>query len=77
MTNLKHIFAAAEAWKSRRRNGLISSVPIAVRDYRLRKAKDDEYEARKSEVPTDTRTLTQTLLGDPLPGRSALDRRRA
>lgn len=31
---------------------------------------------RLKEIPADTRTLTGSLLGDPLPGRSALDRER-
>lgn len=31
--------------------------------------------ARLSEIPDDTRDLTARLCGDPLPGRSALDRR--
>jgi len=39
-------------------------------------AKKHEYEARHREIPDDTRGLTAQILGDPLPGRSALDRRR-
>lgn len=35
-----------------------------------------DYLARLAEIPPDTRTLSQRLLGDPVPGRSALDRRR-
>lgn len=35
-------------------------------------AKRHEYEARYREIPEDTRDLTGRLLGDPLPGRSAL-----
>lgn len=31
--------------------------------------------ARLSEIPQDTRPLTARIFGDPLPGRSALDRR--
>lgn len=31
--------------------------------------------ARLAEIPADTRTRGQRLMGDPLPGRSALDRR--
>lgn len=33
--------------------------------------------ARIAEIPDDTRSLTGRICGDPLPGRSALDRRRA
>lgn len=34
-------------------------------------------EQRLSEIPSDTRDLTGRIFGDPLPGRSALDRRNA
>ena len=34
-------------------------------------------EALFGQIPTDTRSLTAQLLGDPLPGRSALDQERA
>ena len=33
-------------------------------------------ENRLAEIPPDTRDLTGTILGDPLPGRSALDQMR-
>lgn len=33
------------------------------------------WEARLAEIPQDVRNLTQRICGDPLPGRSALDRR--
>jgi hypothetical protein len=33
--------------------------------------------ARLAEIPSDTRGLTARTFGDPLPGRSALDRRSA
>jgi hypothetical protein len=39
------------------------------------RASKDEAAARLAEVPADTRSLTSRLAGDPLPGRSALDRR--
>lgn len=39
-------------------------------------AKRHEYEARYREIPNDTRDLTGRILGDPLPGRSALARKR-
>lgn len=35
----------------------------------------EDVEARRSEIPNDLRSLTARLAGDPLPGRSALDRR--
>jgi hypothetical protein len=34
----------------------------------------EEYEALIASIPEDTRDLTARLCGDPLPGRSALDR---
>lgn len=34
-----------------------------------------DWAARLAEIPADTRTLTQFMFGDPLPGRSALSRR--
>lgn len=37
----------------------------------------EELEARLAEIPPDTRCLTARFFGDPLPGRSALDRRSA
>lgn len=37
----------------------------------------DAIEARLAEIPEDTRSLTGRICGDPLPGRSALDRRGA
>jgi hypothetical protein len=39
-------------------------------------AKKHEYEARQREIPDDTRGLTEQICGDPLPGRSALARRK-
>jgi hypothetical protein len=33
-----------------------------------------DIEARLAEIPPDTRGLTARIMGDPLPGRSALDR---
>jgi hypothetical protein len=37
----------------------------------------DEVEARRAEIPEDTRGLTAWMMGDPLPGRSALDQKRS
>lgn len=39
------------------------------------KPNPDDVRQRRAEVPEDTRTLTALLLGDPLPGRRAIDRR--
>jgi hypothetical protein len=36
---------------------------------------EEELSERKAEIPSDTRTVTAQFCGDPLPGRSALDRR--
>jgi hypothetical protein len=40
-----------------------------------RRVPEEILAARLAEIPQDTRTQGQRLLGDPLPGRSALDRR--
>lgn len=37
----------------------------------------ETIEARLAEIPDDTRSKTARVFGDPLPGRSALDMRRA
>lgn len=37
---------------------------------------DADVDARLAEVPEDTRSVSGHILGDPLPGRSALDRER-
>lgn len=39
--------------------------------------RNDEIAQRLAEIPPDTRDFTARQFGDPLPGRSALDRRRA
>lgn len=38
---------------------------------------DRDWKKNKKLIPEDTRTFTQKFCGDPLPGRSALDRMRA
>jgi hypothetical protein len=45
----------------------------------VRESRPDEEILRRliQEVPDDTRTLTGRLLGDPLPGRRAIDKRSA
>jgi hypothetical protein len=40
-----------------------------------RRAQQDDVAARLAEIPEDNRSLSARLAGDPLPGRSALDRR--
>lgn len=52
------------------------SVSKAETGIKHRISKEDGV-ARLAEIPADTRTLTGVLLGDPLPGRRALDRRPA
>jgi hypothetical protein len=41
------------------------------------KPSPEDYAARLSEIPPDTRTLTARLMGDPIPGRRAIDKRSA
>lgn len=38
---------------------------------------EEDWKSRIAEIPTDTRGLTGRLCGDPLPGRSAWDRKKA
>lgn len=45
-----------------------------VPKYLLEKIENDWKRLRR-EIPRDTRTFTQRFFGDPLPGRSALDRK--
>lgn len=42
-----------------------------------KKPPEADYMARLAEIPPDTRNLSQRLMGEPVPGRSALDRRQA
>ena len=42
-----------------------------------RKPSEADYMARLAEIPPDTRNLSQRLMGEPVPGRSALDRKQA
>jgi len=44
--------------------------------YASGEAKLHEYETRWREIPEDKRDLTGRIFGDPLPGRSALARKR-
>lgn len=61
--------------ENKRRSELYaSSVPSFIRHATGRPAKED-VEARLAEIPADTRDLTAKAFGDPLPGRSAWDKR--
>ena len=42
--------------------------------YACGKLSAEEVAARLAEIPPDTRSLTQRVMGDPLPGRDALSR---
>lgn len=55
-----------------------AEIDLAVAGARaFRGAAKEEIAARVAEIPLDTRGLTARICGDPLPGRSALDQRRA
>jgi hypothetical protein len=58
------------------RNGWVPKpaeyVPNGVTE---RRAQQNDVAARLAEIPIDTRTDIQRLMGEPMPGRSALDRR--
>lgn len=43
--------------------------------YACGKLDPDVVAARLAEIPRDTRSLTQRMFGDPLPGRDALSRK--
>lgn len=43
----------------------------------VRRSRRDEADRRMAEIPEDTRSVSQRIMGDPLPGRSALDNRNA
>jgi len=45
-----------------------------VVEIRYRRPPEQDVAARLAEIPPDTRTLTQRMFGDPLPGRSALSK---
>lgn len=74
---LREIGAALGVSESsvRRMLGTLESARIVDRRYTERA--DDKAEAMRllRKVPPDTRSLTARIAGDPLPGRSALDRR--
>jgi hypothetical protein len=69
-----------EAKSHRRKDVDVKEAAAARQAAGLRYPKErishDEIEARLAEIPQfDTRDLTARFFGDPLPGRSALDRR--
>jgi hypothetical protein len=43
--------------------------------FRYHHPSEQDFAERLAEIPPDTRTLTARICGDPLPGRSAFDRR--
>lgn len=67
----------AEKSNAKVRARLIHPSPSMTRvDANVRPSQSD-LARRRAEIPKDTRDFTQRFCGDPLPGRSALDRRRA
>ena len=54
----------------------IELAKLRNRDFTSRsEAKQREMERLQASIPEDTRTYSQILMGEPLPGRSALDNR--
>lgn len=47
-----------------------------LRGAKLREFKRQEFQRLMATIPPDTRDLTSRIAGDPLPGRSHLDRKR-
>lgn len=62
--------ALPEPTRARRIRGVTAELLAEPRPRRT------DVAARRAEIQPDTRSLTGRLLGDPMPGRSALDRRR-
>ena len=69
----------ARARRTNNVNGRIVHVVRNLERYRAVKPNlpDEEFKRLIADIPEDTRDLTARLCGDPLPGRSALDQRRA
>ena len=51
----------------------VGRMPSAVENRKI----DEDAKRLKKKIPRDTRSLTAWMFGDPLPGRSALDRQQA
>lgn len=65
-------------WRRKeRKNNRMGFRPSSAWKKSDEKVEKKELLERWAEVPVDTRTLTQRICGDPLPGRSALERRGA
>lgn len=61
--------------EARRRRGYTSTARAdSGNRYPAGKINIETIAARLAEIPADTRNLTARIFGDPLPGRSALDR---
>lgn len=58
--------------KSTKKRG--PSSPTRVFRFRASRVPEEDFLRLKAQIPDDTRDLTGRLCGDPLPGRSALDR---
>jgi hypothetical protein len=69
-TNAEH--KQRRTWEMRQMSSLRAKAGLT---YACGKLDPADIAARLSEIPADTRNLTQRINGDPLPGRSALDRR--
>lgn len=62
---------------NRRKNGASKPITQVEGISSTREAARRDALARLAEIPADTRSLTAFICGDPLPGRSAWDRRLA
>lgn len=68
MTDDPNRISNAERRRIRRHGSLVA---LAGEDL----GEETRFAAARAAIPSDTRDLTARLCGDPLPGRSALDRR--
>lgn len=75
------VLRAAHTRQSKKRKRDRDALPPLTRSQKhyietANRPRPEDVEARLAEIPPDTRSITGFLLGDPLPSRSALARRR-
>jgi hypothetical protein len=69
--------ARAKQYRSPERQKPVKApAPAFIQLTRVTKPPQADVDARLAEIPEDTRDLTGRLMGDPLPGRRALDQAR-
>lgn len=76
--------ACQQAWHVRQRQARIAKAapavaasPIRLKNWQDRRAREKAAEHERTAALTQQRSTTSEFFGDPLPGRSALDKKRA